>query len=384
MTSVLLTLLLSRAALAASGPVAGAVIAISGSPEVRSKGKPAFRPLKPNQFVYEADLLKASAGERIFVSLIGGAEVSIDENSEFEVGSGGGNGKPAALKSTMGHLCTRLLHGLSGVRIKTPLGVVAVRGTEAEVDLENPAELIVRVFEGHVDLLSADETTTLAKLQANQETVFRGGAAKPRVSSIDPSYKDSCFTGVPPPTGLKPSVQGTPPPPSSGPRAALVEGYPGYRRGKVLQATVLAQGEVLQTGDVLVSAPGQFVRLDFPYGAAVAIHDEARLELESVEAGGPSKTVSLKSGQAWLMAPAGGRLDCVTPMGKLRLDSGEADLNLAEGLRLKVYAGEAVLDSPRGRVVLHAGQGTQLSANGSAPRPPATLTPADRETWQKR
>ncbi|MBI4349697.1 MAG: FecR domain-containing protein [Elusimicrobia bacterium] len=162
-------------------PVAGIVVAVEGRPEIKRLGKKSYERVRLNGFVYEGEMLKTGAGERLAVAFIGGAEFKMNENSEFEVQSGGGATQPASLKTTLGQAWTRMLHGFSGVRVKTPMAVAAVRGTEADIDLEDPTRLSVKVYEGHVDLMNASETKTLASLQANQmATVGDGGSVAKR------------------------------------------------------------------------------------------------------------------------------------------------------------------------------------------------------------
>src|SRR5438093_713719 len=78
-------------------PVAGVVVAVDGRPEVKAKGTDKFKRVKLNQFVYEGDNLKTGAGEKVAIAFIGGAEFKMNENSEFEVQSGGGAGQAASL-----------------------------------------------------------------------------------------------------------------------------------------------------------------------------------------------------------------------------------------------------------------------------------------------
>lgn len=164
-------------------PVAGVIVAIEGKPELKLKGEEKFKRMKLNGFVYEGDSIKTDAGERVAVAMIGGAEVRINENSVFEVESGGGR-QTASLKTTLGQAWTRMLHGMAGIKVKTPMAVAAVRGTEADIDLEDPTRLAVKVYEGHVDLLNPESNKTLAKLQAGQMSeVADGSASAPRSMS---------------------------------------------------------------------------------------------------------------------------------------------------------------------------------------------------------
>jgi hypothetical protein len=146
---------LGMLALAAAPPasaakvVAGVVIDTQGKPEIKPVGKSSFKRLKLNKFVYEGDTIKTQDGERAAVALVGGAEVRINENSEFVMESGGGR-SPSSIATKLGQAWTRLLHGKSGMQVKSPMAVAAVRGTEADVDVSDRMD--VKVYEGMVDL----------------------------------------------------------------------------------------------------------------------------------------------------------------------------------------------------------------------------------------
>ncbi len=166
--------------------VAGVVVDVRGKPVVVAKRdraglkglsgadrKKAGRRLRHNKFVYEGDVLITDLGERVAVAFVGGAEVRINENSEFVVESGGGR-KPTSLFTRVGQAWTRMLHGRAGMQIRTPLAVAAVRGTEADVDMRK--RLDVKVYEGHVDLSNRYGTTAL---KAGMMSSVSGAGAAP-------------------------------------------------------------------------------------------------------------------------------------------------------------------------------------------------------------
>ena len=144
-------------------------------PAISISGR-APRRLQLNQFVNEGDEIVTKAGEFVSIAFVGGAEVRISENSTFKVESGGGT-RPTQLFSSIGKAWTRLLHGkgFSGINIRTPSAVAAVRGTEA--DVESGERMTVKVYEGHVDVyndhgkqaLVAGQMTRVASAQAAPE-----------------------------------------------------------------------------------------------------------------------------------------------------------------------------------------------------------------------
>ena len=149
----------------AASPVAGVVISLSGKPQIRSTGSTALKRLGLNRFVYEGDTVKTGPGDRVGIAFVGGAEIRINENSEFEMESGGG-AKPTSVKTSLGQAWTRMLHGKSGIRIRTPVAVCAVRGTEADVEMTG--RMTVKVYEGLVDVLNDQGTQSLTAGQQSQ------------------------------------------------------------------------------------------------------------------------------------------------------------------------------------------------------------------------
>ena len=160
---------------AAMEVVAGVVIVLKGAPSLKRRGAADMKPLKLNQYVNEGDQIVTKTGEFTSIAFIGGAEVRISEGSTFVVETGGGGDKPTTLFTEIGKAWTRLLSGQSGINIRTPTAVAAVRGTEA--DVESGASTTVKVYEGHVDVyndhgkqaLTAGQMTHVASAQAAPE-----------------------------------------------------------------------------------------------------------------------------------------------------------------------------------------------------------------------
>ncbi|MBI4061547.1 MAG: FecR domain-containing protein [Elusimicrobia bacterium] len=168
-----LSLLASAPARAAS-PVAGVVISMEGKAEFQKAGEEAFRPLKFNEMLREGDVVKTGHGVRVGIAFVGGAELRINENSSFKMESGGGS-KPTSVFTQFGNAWTRLLHGKSGMRVRTPNAVAAVRGTEADVNY-GTGPMTVKVYEGFVDVTNAKGTTAL---RAGQQTQVAGSGQAP-------------------------------------------------------------------------------------------------------------------------------------------------------------------------------------------------------------
>jgi len=170
-------LLLAAAGARAASPVAGVVISIEGKPEIQRAGEKGFKPLKFNDMVREGDSVKTGRGSRVAVAFVGGAELRINEDSNFKMESGGGS-KPTSVFTEFGNAWTRLLLGKSGMRVRTPNAVAAVRGTEADVNYGN-GPMTVKVYEGFVDVMNDKGTTAL---RAGQQTAVAGAGQAPQAA----------------------------------------------------------------------------------------------------------------------------------------------------------------------------------------------------------
>ncbi|MBI3300220.1 MAG: FecR domain-containing protein [Elusimicrobia bacterium] len=161
------------AAAPAPKPVAGVVVDLRGAPTVKASADGKVSKLKLQQFVYDSDVIKTGAGERTAIAFVGGAEMRINENSEFAVESGGGS-KPTSVYTKAGQAWTRLLHGKAGMNVRSPLAVAAVRGTEADVEVDR--RMTVKVYEGLVDL---QNPFGLQSLRAGMMTQVGGAGQAP-------------------------------------------------------------------------------------------------------------------------------------------------------------------------------------------------------------
>lgn len=165
-------LLVAVAAPLLAAPVAGVVVSMEGRPEAKT-GSGSYKRMKLNQIVHEGDTVKTDKGERVGIAFVGGAELRINENSVFEIQSGGG-AKPVTVKTRLGDVWTRLIGKHSGIQIRTPAAVAAVRGTECDVNVGDRVD--VKVYDGHVDLMNDKGTTSL---RAGQQAGVAGAGEAP-------------------------------------------------------------------------------------------------------------------------------------------------------------------------------------------------------------
>ncbi|PMU97917.1 hypothetical protein C1X82_35000, partial [Pseudomonas sp. GP01-A11] len=82
-----------------------------------------YKRAKVNDLVREGDTLKTGHGERVGVAFTGGAELRVNEDSQFTVQNGGNAEKPASVFSALGDAWTRLVsgHGGPGIELRSPV-----------------------------------------------------------------------------------------------------------------------------------------------------------------------------------------------------------------------------------------------------------------------
>ena len=155
--------------------IAAVTVYITGEVQVKRTGEKAFAELKVNDMLYPGDNIKTGPGARAGLVTKGGAEVRLNENSNFEI-SGAGKLREM-LNLSVGQLWTRMLHKMAKINVRTPSAVCAVRGTEA--DIEQRSLLTVKVYEGHVDV---QNSLGKQSLKAGQMTTVAGANAAPEAA----------------------------------------------------------------------------------------------------------------------------------------------------------------------------------------------------------
>ena len=155
--------------------IAAVAVNIVGAAQVKRAGESEYSELKVNDMLYPGDSVKTGPAAKVSLVTKGGAEVRINENSDFQLEASGGVRE--MVKLGVGQLWTRMLHKMAKVNVRTPSAVCAIRGTEA--DIEQRSLLTVKVYEGHVDVQN-----TLGKqaLKAGQMTTVAGANAAPEAA----------------------------------------------------------------------------------------------------------------------------------------------------------------------------------------------------------
>ena len=154
--------------------MAGVVVFVEGDVKVKRAGAADYAELKLNDSLQEGDAIKTGAGAKASLVTKGGAEIRINENSDFSI--------PVKKRNFFnlgaGQVWSRMLSKMAKLNVRTPSAVCAVRGTEA--DIEQKEILTVKVYEGHVDLTGNNGKTQALRAGQLSTVGAAGAAAAPR------------------------------------------------------------------------------------------------------------------------------------------------------------------------------------------------------------
>jgi len=151
------TLILSPGSRAAAAPakkqdVAAMVTQIMGKMEFLRAGTAKWQKAKPGMFLYQGDKLKTSGRSKAAIMFSNGAEVKINQNTEFDIeSSAAGKSDSVRINRGQGTCSLRAKRG-GGISfsVKTPVAVVSIRGTEFDTDVSENGDTTILVVKGVV------------------------------------------------------------------------------------------------------------------------------------------------------------------------------------------------------------------------------------------
>lgn len=156
---------------APKNPVALAV-SVKGGVKLTRAGVKKPRKLRKADELYLQDTVKTGPGAGASLVLLYGAEIRVNENSVLEFIPGEKRG--SLVRMVMGQIWSRLLHKRGRLGVRTPSAILAIRGTEA--DIEQREALTVKVYEGHVDVENGEGKVSL---KAGEMTKVAGPVSAP-------------------------------------------------------------------------------------------------------------------------------------------------------------------------------------------------------------
>ncbi|MEW6557592.1 MAG: FecR family protein [Elusimicrobiota bacterium] len=132
-------------------PPAGVVTSIDGDVQLLPYKNDSWQSAKVGTFLYEGDTIKTLEKSYTAVTLTNGGEMKINQNTEFsfeitsQIESVG-----SQIKAKMGQIWSKV-RPKTKFEIHTPVAIVAVRGTEFDINLIG-GKLYLAVYEGKVNL----------------------------------------------------------------------------------------------------------------------------------------------------------------------------------------------------------------------------------------
>lgn len=169
----------------------GTVKFIIGKVEILPSKKTTWKKARIKDAVYEGDRIKTAASARIEINMPDGTNLRIDQNTIFdikEIKTEEEDGEDAMSFSlwagNMWAKFKKVVAGRKSRRIESPSAVVAIRGTELEVNVDKNLTTKVSVAEGLVAVTSKDAAGEVM-VGANQQTTVKKGQApsKPKGTS---------------------------------------------------------------------------------------------------------------------------------------------------------------------------------------------------------
>jgi tetratricopeptide (TPR) repeat protein len=141
-------------------PAAGAIVAAKGGEEMRFVREDLWRAAQIQQSVVGGDTLRTNEIGNLAILFSDQTQIRVGRNSTLtvnDVASGSGN---TQLSLQGGNIWARAARGGSGVDVKTPAAVAAIRGTDWSLTVEGGRTSLI-VLEGVVELTNAQGSVTV-------------------------------------------------------------------------------------------------------------------------------------------------------------------------------------------------------------------------------
>ncbi|WP_166802536.1 FecR domain-containing protein, partial [Microvirga pakistanensis] len=139
----------------------GAIVAAKGGEEMRFVREDLWRAAQVQQSVIGGDTLRTNAIGNLAILFADQTQIRVGRNSTLTVsGLAGASSGTTALNLDAGTLWARAARGGTGVDVKTPAAVAAIRGTDWSLSVEGGRTSLM-VLEGVVELRNAQGAVTV-------------------------------------------------------------------------------------------------------------------------------------------------------------------------------------------------------------------------------
>ncbi|MCG7393770.1 tetratricopeptide repeat protein [Microvirga sp. ACRRW] len=142
-------------------PAVGSIVAAKGGEEMRFVREDLWRAAQIRQDVIGGDVLRTNAIGNLAILFADQTQIRVGRNSTLTVDSvAGGASGTTTLNLDAGSIWARAARGGSGVDVKTPAAVAAIRGTDWSLSVEGGRTSLI-VLEGVVELSNAQGSVTV-------------------------------------------------------------------------------------------------------------------------------------------------------------------------------------------------------------------------------
>ncbi|MET0530802.1 MAG: FecR domain-containing protein, partial [Microvirga sp.] len=152
-------------------PVAGSIVAAKGGEEMRFFREELWRAAQIRQDVIGGDVLRTNAIGNLAILFADQTQIRVGRNSTLTVNEvASANTGTTQLNLEAGNIWARASRGGSGVDVKTPAAVAAIRGTDWSLSVEGGRTSLV-VLEGIVELSNAQGSVTVRQGEGAVATI---------------------------------------------------------------------------------------------------------------------------------------------------------------------------------------------------------------------
>jgi tetratricopeptide (TPR) repeat protein len=143
-------------------PAAGSIVAAKGGEEMRFAREEAWRAAQLRQDLLGGDVLRTNTIGNLAILFADQTQIRVGRNSTLTVNeiAGAGSGT-TQLNLQAGNIWARANRGGTGVDVKTPAAVAAIRGTDWSLSVDGSGKTSLIVLEGVVELTNAQGSVTV-------------------------------------------------------------------------------------------------------------------------------------------------------------------------------------------------------------------------------
>ncbi|WP_230530469.1 FecR domain-containing protein [Microvirga roseola] len=142
-------------------PVAGSIVATKGGEEMRFVREEAWRGVLVRQDVLGGDVLRTNAIGNLAILFADRTQIRVGRNSVLTVNDVAAGSGTTELNLQAGNIWARANRGGTGVDVRTPAAVAAIRGTDWSLSVDGSGRTSLIVLEGVVELRNAQGSVTV-------------------------------------------------------------------------------------------------------------------------------------------------------------------------------------------------------------------------------